>query len=130
MHNELIGILNSRKNQIPKYRFLGLTNEQCKVHPQKLKTEHVFTIDETELRLKLQENSIGSVNYGRNFIFNNFDAYQHHFLLKLSNKSEFISNIKEFIDVCFNGEAFAQSTDTSNTIAEVREYFYVELKED
>lgn len=32
--------------------------------------------------------------------------------------------------MCYNGEAFAQTSESSNTLTEVRDYFYVELSRD
>lgn len=37
LHNELMSVLNSRKNQIPEYKRLNLYNDSKKVSPQKIK---------------------------------------------------------------------------------------------
>jgi hypothetical protein len=47
--------------------------------------------------------------------------------MKLLGKCEIISDTKKFKNICYNGEAFAQTSESSNTITEVREYFYEEL---
>jgi hypothetical protein len=44
--------------------------------------------------------------------------------MKLLGKCELISDIKKFKSICYNGEAFAQTSDSSNTLTEVRDYFY------
>lgn len=44
MHNELVVLLNARKNQIPQFKCLNLYNESKKVHPQKLQENDVFMI--------------------------------------------------------------------------------------
>lgn len=36
LHNELVSIMNARKNQIPQYKCLNLYNESKKINPQKL----------------------------------------------------------------------------------------------
>lgn len=51
-------------------------------------------------------------------------------MLKLQGKCELISDIKKFKSVCYNGEAFAQTSESSNTLTEVRDYFYEELSRD
>jgi hypothetical protein len=49
MHNELLTLLNAKKNQIAQYKCLNLYNETKKVHPQKLQESDVFMITEKEL---------------------------------------------------------------------------------
>lgn len=124
IHNELMTLLNARKNQIPEYRWLNLYNEFKKVHPQQLNKDDVFMITEKELIEKLFENSISSISYGRNFVFNNFDSYQEFFVMKLLGKCEIISIIEKFKSVCYNGEAFSEAAESSGVIADVRGYFY------
>jgi hypothetical protein len=126
-HNELVSVLNTRKNQIAEYRCLNLYNESAKLHPQRIREEEVFIITEDTLQKRLYQTSISSVNYGRNFVFNNFDTYQEHFLLLLQGKAEIIDDINKFKSICFNGEAFAETSEASNTLAEVRGYFYEQL---
>jgi hypothetical protein len=53
MHNDLMSILNSRKNQIPQYKCINLYNESKKVNPQRLKEQQVFFLTEKELIDKL-----------------------------------------------------------------------------
>lgn len=86
MHNTLMNTLNGRKNQIPKYKVLNLVNFSKKISPQAIKDNNVYSITEKELADKLYECSISSVSYGKNFVFTNFEAYQHHFIMKLQGK--------------------------------------------
>lgn len=70
---------------------------------------------------------MSSISYGKNFIFTNFESYQRYFLMKLQGKCEILSVINDFKSICFNGEAFAQTSESSNTLTEVRDYFYEPL---
>lgn len=48
--------------------------------------------------------------------------------MKLQGKCEFLSDINKFKSICYNGEAFASTSDSSNFLTEVRNYFYVPLE--
>lgn len=48
--------------------------------------------------------------------------------MKLLGKCEIINDIKKFLSICFNGEAFAKTSEEgSGIIVEVRAFFYVQL---
>ena len=110
MHNEAVAVLNTRKNQIPSYRHLNLFNETRKIHPQRIQDFEVLMLTEETLKAKLYQASISSVSYGRNFIFNNFQTYQEEFVMQLQGKAEIIDDINKFKSICFNGEAFAETS--------------------
>jgi len=51
--------------------------------------------------------------------------------MKLLGKCDIINDIKKFSSICFNGEAFAKTSEEgSGIIVEVRAFFYVQLTED
>jgi hypothetical protein len=47
----------------------------------------------------------------------------------LEGKCEIISNLKEYISVCYNGEAFSAQTEGSAVLAEIREILDRKLSE-
>jgi len=50
--------------------------------------------------------------------------------MKLLGKCEIIDYIKKFQSICFNGEAFAKTSEEgSGIIVEVRAFFYEQLTE-
>jgi len=50
--------------------------------------------------------------------------------MKLLGKCEIINDIKKFQSICFNGEAFAKTSEEgSGIIVEVRAFFYKQLTE-
>lgn len=51
-------------------------------------------------------------------------------MVKLNSKCEIIADIKKFRSICYNGEAFAASSDTSNALSELRAIFNAGINPD